>query len=174
MNPRIIRPAGTVTHAQFVTSAPSFTTMPQRYTKAQKDGLRYEKRVQGYLHQLVDRYGRGELILNPWLLYHTRSGGPTAVNFCQPDCLFVDGSRVIIVECKLQHTNESWQQLRLVYEPVLRKAFSHSMEFALVEVCKWYDPHKYYAESFYYCENVLEAEIGKLGIHIYKPRGRSS
>ena len=167
------KPAGAVTFASYLKTPPLFTTVPVHHTKAQKDGLRYEKRVQGYIHKLIAGRDDVSVLFSPWLMYHNRSAGPTVVNFCQPDAVILSGSKVTIVECKLQHTNDSWQQLRLLYEPVLRKIYKDK-EFALVEICKWYDSHAYYAESFYYCENVLEAEVGKVGIHIYKPRGRSS
>lgn len=170
----MFRPAGVVTVASYLPTPPLFITQtPPRFTKAQKDGLRYEKRVQTYIRKLMSGLSDVSVLFNPWVLYHNRSNGPTAANFCQPDCVIDAGDKVIIVECKLQHTNDSWQQLRLLYEPVLRKIYGNGKDFALVEICKWYDPHTYYAESFYYCEDVLAAEVGKLGMHIYKPRGRS-
>lgn len=174
MSNRVFKPAGVVTGATFLSSPPLFTSTPVHHTKAQKLGLRYEKRVQGYLQKLVAGRNDVSVLFGPWVLYHNRSNGPTAANFCQPDMVIIEGSKVTIVECKLQHTNDSWHQLRLLYEPVLKKIYGSSCKIALVEICKWYDPHTYYAESFYYCENILEAEVGKLGMHIYKPRGRSS
>lgn len=176
MQPRVFRPAGEVTHAAFLSQPPLFTIASSgagaRLTKSQKEGLRYEKRVQEHLRRLCKRDVSLSLLCNPWVLYHNRSNGPTASCFCQPDCLLLQGGKVTIVECKLSHTNDSWQQLRLLYEPVLRKIYPKGTEFALLEVCKWFDPHTAYTETFYYCEDILTAESGKLGIHIYKPRGR--
>jgi len=169
---RTIRPAGEVYSAAFC-SAPLFTTTPVRHTKSQKDGIRYEQRVQKHIQRLVGGLEEFELLLNPWILFHTRRDGPTAVNFCQPDILLVERTKVTIIECKLAHTNDSWIQLRKVYEPVLKQIYKDK-KFALLEVCKWFDPHTPYSETFYYCEDVLKAEEGKLGIHIHKPRGRSS
>jgi hypothetical protein len=174
---RVIRPAGVVTSACFLEKSPLFTTVSGIKSKAQKDGLRYERRTQDYVAKLARLAPSGadiDVLLNPWLLYHTRNDGPTVALFCQPDILLVSEGKVTIIEVKLSHTNDSYEQMRLVYEPVLKKVYPQGTEFALLEICKWYDPHTRYAEQFYYCENPLEAVSGKLGIHIYKPRGRVS
>ncbi len=172
---RTFRPAGDVTSAVFMQNAPLFTSsIKPQYTKVQKDGLRYEKRVQSHVQKLLTGRDGLSALFNPWVLYHNRSDGPTAANFCQPDIVLAGQGRVWIIECKLTHTNDSWQQLRLLYEPVLRKIYPKGTQFALVEVCKWFDPHTRYNETYYYCEDIFNAEIGRLGIHIYKPRGRSS
>jgi hypothetical protein len=171
---RVFRPAGEVSSAVFLKDPPPFTTIKSYQTKAQKDGLRYERRTQDYLEKLLHHGdGGSEFVLNcnPWILYFRRTDRSAAC-FCQPDALLIGEEKIIIVEIKLSHTDDSYKQMRLLYEPVLKKIFKEDKEFALLEICKWYDPHTQFTETFYYCEKPLEAISGKLGIHIYKPRGR--
>lgn len=172
------RPAGEVEYAAFATNPPPFinTNNKPTFTKTQKDGLRYELRAQTYIRKLCERSAFIRVLCNPWVLYHSVGNSPSAIQFCQPDCLVIDDTRkkVTIIECKLSHTPDSWKQVRQLYEPVLRRVpdfANHS--FAAVEVCKWFDPHKGFPETYYYNENVLEAVTDRFGIHIYKPRGRS-
>ena len=163
--------------ASFATNPPSFTNTnfnPPVLTKVQKSGLRYEKRAQEYLRKLCNEAGGFTCLCNPWLMYSPVGSSSSTVFFCQPDCLFVssDGSKITIIEIKLSHTGDSWKQIRQLYEPVLRKIYP-AAAFAAVEVCKWFDPHTAFPETFYYAENVLLAETNRFGMHIYKPRGKT-
>lgn len=143
-------------------------------TKTQKDGLRYEKRVQEHLLGLLSSNPTFRGLCNPWLMFRLVGDSASSIKFCQPDFLLLseEARRCIIVEIKLSHTADSWKQLRQLYEPVLTHILP-LYSFALVEVCKWLDPHLAFPERFYYEENVFNAQEGKFGIHIYKPRGRS-
>lgn len=40
--------------------------------------------------------------------------------YCQPDLLFARGDCLFVVECKLTDCSEAWDQLDLLYTPVLR------------------------------------------------------
>lgn len=172
------KPAGEVLFAQFAAKEPLFTQTKIQLTETQKQGLRYEKRVQEHLRELclktVPALDGWKCLCNQWLLYRSRHMDATALAVCQPDCLLInhDRKKVIIAECKLSHTGDSWKQLRQLYEPVVRKIFPSS-EISLIEICKWFDPHSPFPESFYYEENILMAQAGRIAIHIYKPRGRS-
>lgn len=171
------RPAGEVEYAAFAATPPPFITSSNKptFTKAQKDGLRYEKRAQNYLIKLGGRFDHFRVLCNPWILFHSVGAPSSSIQFCQPDCLLIDDTekKVTIVECKLSHTPDSWKQVRQLYEPVLRRIPEFAgYSFAAVEVCKWFDPHKGFPETYYYAENVLGATIDRFGIHIYKPRGR--
>lgn len=154
-------------------SRPSFTNNKVSLTKVQKTGLRYEKRAQTYVNSLCDLAGKYRCLCNPWIMYSCRGDPDGSVNFCQPDIVLVDSndSRVVICEVKLSHTADSWKQLRQLYEPVLRHIYPRAT-ISLVEICKWFDPHTQFPETFYYEENPLNAVAEKFAIHIYKPRGR--
>lgn len=170
------RPAGEVEYAAYCQQPPLFTTKPSNkpsFNASQKQGLRYERRVQDHIRELCGEYPNLVCLCNPWLMFHRVGDGSGAISFCQPDCLLVDNSRrkITIIEVKYIHTSDSWKQVRQLYEPVLRNIHS-GFDFAFVEICKWFDPHKAFPETYYYCENVLEAETDRFGIHIYKPRGR--
>lgn len=167
------QPAGEVAWAGYAKETPSFTNQKISLTKVQKDGIRYEKRTQAHLEKLCQASGEFVCVCNPWIVFGRKGDNPTVANFCQPDCLLInnDKRRIIIVETKLSHTPDSWRQLRQLYEPVVRTIYPKG-SFAFLEICKWFDPHVGYPETYYYAENVLEAEEGKIGIHIYKPRGR--
>lgn len=167
------KPAGEVAFAAFASSPPLFTktTTTAALNKVQKSGLQYEKRAQEYLRRLCELREGIDCVCNPWVIFRRVDDHPSSVNFCQPDCLLVSDSKVIIVECKLSHTGDSYRQLRQLYEPVVRRIYPNR-EIALLEVCKWFDPHTKFPETFYYAETPLDAEVNRLGIHIYKPRGR--
>lgn len=167
------QPAGDVSFASFAAEPPMFTNNKVSLTKVQKDGIRYEKRAQAYLADLCRASEEFVCLCNPWIIFGRKGESPTVLNICQPDCLVINRNarKLIIVEAKLSHTPDSWKQLRQLYEPVARKMYP-GWSFALLEICKWFDPHIGYPETYYYAENVLEAEQDKIGIHIYKPRGR--
>jgi hypothetical protein len=170
-------PAGEVEYAAFAANPPPFISTSHKpiFTKTQKDGLRYEARAQGYVEKLCGKFDNLRSICNPWVLFHSLSDGPTRIQFCQPDCLVVDSvnKKLTIIECKLSHTPDSWKQIRQLYEPVLKCIPEfRGYSFAAIEMCKWFDPHKGFPETYYYAENVLEAIENRFGIHIYKPRGR--
>lgn len=171
------RPAGEVDYAAFASQPPSFTQTKSTFTPSHKLGLQYERRVQDHLVKLCSKHGGFICIPNPWIMFHRVGESSSTINFCQPDCLLIDNRKeerkIIIIECKYSHTGDSWTQIRKLYEPLVRKLYPE-FKIACVEICKWYDPHTAVAfpETFYYCENVLEAVTNRFGIHIYKPRGR--
>lgn len=167
-------PASGVTFASFTENRPKFTeTSPSSFTRAQKEGLRYEKKAHEYLKDLlVDSQDQNyELKISPWIMFKTKQDPFQRIRFCQPDAVLIssDSSRIILCEIKYQHTNEAWKQLRLLYEPVLKFIYPLS-SIACVEICRWFDPHTSFAEHYYYAENPLAAIAEKLGVHIYRPR----
>lgn len=174
------KPAGEIDFAMFATKSPSFiaTSMSNLskpfLTKVQKSGLQYEKRAQAYLINLCKGGDKFICLCNPWIMFRSKRDVSNAASFCQPDCLVIskNSTQVIIVEIKLSHTADSWKQLRQLYEPVVRHLYPNS-KIALLEVCKWFDPHTNFPERYYYADNVLEAQNERLGVHIYKPRGRT-
>jgi len=171
-------PISGVNFAQFTNIKPSFIeTNPSSFTRAQKEGLRYEKKVFDYLKKLLvdEKDQTFEIKVSPWIMFRTNTDAFSKIRFCQPDTVLIskDFSKIIICEVKYQHTNEAWKQLRLLYEPVLRFMFPKS-QIACLEICRWFDPHTHFTEHFYYAENPLSAIVEQLGVHIYRPRKKSS
>lgn len=171
-----IRNASDVVWAKFAADKPTFITTAgkPKLTKVQADGLRYEKRVQEYIGSSLSR-GDFSVSFNPWIMYRLAGDYSSIIRFCQPDCIFYKPftNHVTIVEIKLSHTADSWRQLRQLYEPVVRYIFGEETGIALLEVCKWYDPNTQFPETFYYAETILETKRDKIGVHIYRPRGRA-
>lgn len=179
------KPAGVLEWASFAHTEPSFIKQNGSnafsskdrivLTKVQRDGIRYEKRTQDYLGELCKASPIFTCVCNPWLMFRRKGEHSSTVNYCQPDVLLISRTdkKVIVGEIKLSHTADSYRQLRQLYEPVLKHIFSGETEFALLEICKWFDPHTSFPETYYYAESVLQAEAGRLGVHIYRPRGRS-
>lgn len=170
------KPAGVVEYAAFCNNPPPFINSSPipTLTKVQKSGIRYEKRAQDHLGKLCASSGIYTCVCNPWLMFRRQGELSSNVNFCQPDVLLISRTdrKIIIGEIKVSHTADSWRQLRQLYEPVLRRIYSQQTEFCFLEICKWLDPHTSFPETFYYAENVLDAETNRIGVHIYKPRGR--
>ena len=130
------------------------------------EGIRYERRVQGFLAGSYNwRYLAG-----PWFRYCRADG---KLSWCQPDGLlfnFQEGI-ITIVEIKLSHTEKAWWQLRKLYEPVLRVAFPQPYwRFALLEVVSSCDPHKAFPERFGFVSRPHETAPGGLSVHIVSKR----
>jgi hypothetical protein len=168
------KPAGVLEFAKFCKEPPPFISneaIPV-LTKTQKLGLRYEKKAQDYLTRLCELDGGYDCVCNPWISFRRKGEPLSHVNYCQPDVLLVSrsSSRVIVGEIKLSHTGDSWRQLRQLYEPTLKFIWPKDVDIALLEICKWFDPHTPFPETFYYAENPIRAEPNKLGIHIFRSR----
>lgn len=167
-------PATGVTFATFTSQRPSFTENPSSaFTRAQKEGLRYEKKAHEYLKKLLidARDINFELKISPWIMFKCKHDASTRIRFCQPDAVLIskDETRIILIEIKYQHTNEAWKQLRLLYEPILKFIYPKA-SIACLEICSWFDPHASFQEHYYYSENPLEALSERLGVHVYHPR----
>lgn len=163
-----------VTFAQFTTTKPKFIeTSPSLFTRAQKEGLRYEKKVHEYLQKLLEKEKseNDELKISPWVMFKTLHDSGERIRFCQPDAVLIstEKRKLTIFEIKYQHTNEAWKQLRLLYEPVLSFMFP-SFSVSCLEICRWFDPHIYFAEHYYYAEHPLHGSDCLLGVHIYNPQ----
>lgn len=167
-------PASDVSFAQFTKDRPKFTENPLiTLTRAQKEGLRYEKKAHDYLKDLLlaNKDQNFEIKISPWIIFRCGNDPRTRIRFCQPDAVLIsnDKSKIILTEIKYQHTSDAWRQLRLLYEPVLKFMFPFS-SIACVEICRWFDPHTPFPEQFYYNEHPLQAVSEKLGVHIFRPR----
>jgi len=169
--------AGEVTFAKLIDEPPPFTTsvsMPS-LTKVQRSGLVYEKKVQEHLRHLalVGGFRNLAVLSNQWISYRLVGDEEWFVRYCQPDCLLVEGDKITIIEIKIQHTGDSWKQVRQLYEPVLKIIFP-SYHFSAIEICRWFDPHTPFPETFYYCEEaeIFNAVENRFGIHVFNSKGR--
>lgn len=124
--------------------------------------MKYEANV----HEHFGRLHPVFYLPGPWIRFNDVSG----CRWCQPDGLLVNffTGRVTIIEVKYQHTSDAWWQLRMLYEPVVRKLFSEELwDFSLCEVVKWYDPSTKFPERV---ELVPDIGMAKsFGVHIFKP-----
>jgi len=130
--PANFHPALHILHAEF--SDPPMLKKC-RYTGRRLQGIRYEHAVHEYLGF---RYGNFYLP-SPWLKFFAEGKW----RWCQPDGLLFrpDAGRIIIVECKYQHTADAWWQVRHLYQPVLEHMLPRTLwTYEVCEVVKWYDP----------------------------------
>jgi len=167
-------PAGKVVEAKLASHAPSFIR-PSKMSESRKAGLRYEAKAQIQIEKVVElaRTVNPQIkaLQSPWLVFRAEQDAPDFVRYCQPDTLIFDDEalKLTIIEIKLQHCLEAYEQVRLLYEPVLRFMYPQ-YEIAAIEWVLWHDPHVQFPERFYFEPNVIQAEPGKFGIHIWNPR----
>lgn len=101
-------------------------------TFAQKEGLRYERKVQDVLEAI---YG-SDYRVSPSIMYRDRLGLRRAI----PDGLLRIGDTLVIVEIKLTHCERAWWQLMRLYVPLVQRLAGPGVRIAPVEICRSYDP----------------------------------
>lgn len=165
---RKARIAKSISHAHLVPE-PSFVVeggihprRPPRY----KRGLKYEGAFLSFLEQSpLSEY----LLRSPWIQFKNEDEW----ELCQPDFLLVDilEGRVVIGEVKYAHTPRAWEQLILLYEPVVRGLFRGGFSYAVCEVVRWYDADTVFPVPVVLQENILGCREGSFNVHIWNPRG---
>lgn len=158
--PNAFHPAGEVHHAQF-SSPPALRR--RRYTGRRLQGIKYEKAVHAYLANLYGEF----YLASPWLKFYADGKW----RWCQPDgLLFVpQEGRIVVVECKYQHTSDAWWQTRHLYLPVLQKLFPLSLwTYEVCEVVKWFDPAVVFPERLVLA-NEVDMPHAAFKVHIWKP-----
>lgn len=161
-----ITPAGEVTWARFARYPPSFVRRPTRRGAAGQ-GVRYEEEAARHLQKELGE----EFIHGPWMVFRNETGQ----RWCQPDGLWIDPVRgvITIIEIKYSHCIEAWEQLRKLYEPVVRKAFEGApWEVRLVEFVRWYDPVIKFPGEHNLRPRLELARPGEVAIHIWNPKSR--
>jgi hypothetical protein len=103
-------------------------------TEAKKSGLRYQKKIEGWLQR---HYG-GAAHIGEWLRYEDASGR----RWCQPDAWVVGTGKVAVFEVKLRHAELAWWQLTQLYAPLLHQLYG--MPVVPVEIVHSYDPHEWF------------------------------
>ena len=162
--PKKFKPAGVVDWVRHSPVQPPFIS-PAKRRGRRAAGIRYENKVHGHFADLYGDY----YVPSPWFQF--REVGNDRLRWCQPDGLLfmpLEG-KIIIVECKLQHTSDAWWQLRWLYLPVVAKAFPATFwDYGLCEVVKWFDPAVAFPEKVQMRENVADAGNNRIGCHIWK------
>jgi hypothetical protein len=102
----------------------------RRITRAQKDGLRYEREVQTMLQTLFP-----EVELSTWWSFLDCG----QFRLCQTDAVLFTPHLTTIFEVKRRHTPDAWWQLHELYRPVLQ-SFRPGRPINLVEICGSFDP----------------------------------
>lgn len=154
--------AGRVGAACMASRPPLFAHTDRGTTDAQKKGLAYERKVH---QQLTERFPV-TYKASPWIRYRCHEGG---WKYCQPDGLLHLDDRLVIVEVKLSHCVDAWEQLRKIYEPVISKIYEKPI--ALLEVAKWYDPLVLVPEPPQMCYWAEKAEVDKYNVLVWNGRG---
>jgi hypothetical protein len=115
------------------------------------------------------RHGK-KYIPSPWFKYFDE--GSEKVRWCQPDGLYIDVRKglIVLVEVKLKHTATAWWQLEKKYLPVVRKVFGNDFRYALVEVVKWYDPMIPFPVNVIMRDWIPDAKPGKFQVTIWNPK----
>lgn len=155
---------GMVDWAGLAVHRPRFGGRRLPTTGAQKAGLAYERRAQGYLCELFpDQY-----VPSPWVAFRLK--GEPLIRYCQPDGLIVDiaQSRVTVVEIKLRHCIEAYIQLNGIYLPVVRKLFPLPWELRQLEVTRYYDAMVGFPVKPQLVSNVELTPRSQFGVHIFR------
>jgi len=124
----IYLPRGPISGATFG----GFVPTSKGRTGAQKLGLYYESKV----HDILEAIYEIDYRRSPSILFEDRSG----LHRCIPDGILNIGSRLIIVEIKLRHTERAYWQLERLYKPVLGTMVVPGTRVYTVEICRSYDP----------------------------------
>lgn len=134
-------------------------------TAAQRNGLRYEAKVQIYLRELFGpRYS-----VAPRCHFEDDSGSRT----CIPDGVYSPPAGPLFVfEIKSQHMPEAWWQLRRLYQPVL-EACRPRRCVVPIEVTKSYDPAQSFPEKIEVIHDlesyVHQSRFDSLGVFVWRP-----
>lgn len=114
--------------ARFV--RPPAYAVERKWRGSKRAGILFERKVGEKLDELYPNM----VLHNCWVEYYDSIYG---VRTCSPDHLIVDVEEgvVTIVECKLSHTRDAWEQINNVYKPVVEKLLPGFVVRG-IEVCK--------------------------------------
>jgi hypothetical protein len=151
-----------------LSGAPGFLRR-KRARGAKAAGRAYEKKAQ---LALVEQAQTPHTVYlpSPWFRYvEARQLG--RLRYCQPDGLFFDFSgrkrKIIIVEIKLRHTSEAFEQLYNRYLPIVATYFGCDLwHFALCEVVRWFDPATAFPVFPKLRKDIRMAEQGEVAVNI--------
>lgn len=166
--PRGFKMTRKVLWAKLLTSPPQFASKERKVPKrgAKYLGILYERKAQQHLTQTYgERY-----IPSPWFKYFDT--GDERLKYCQPDGLYIDIKRglIVIVEIKLKHTPAAWWQLEKKYLQVVRSVFGTQFKYALVEFVKWYDGTEPYPVPVHLKPTLYDATPKDFQVTIWRPK----
>lgn len=124
-------------------------------------GRRFERKAVAALAEQYDL----RFIPHPWLRYQERAA--PWWRYAQPDGFILDLSlgHISIIEIKIRHTIQAWQQLRQLYEPLLRHLFREGdWTFSCCEVVRSYDGRVPFPEQFTLTSDPLSLEANSFGL----------
>lgn len=120
--------------------------------------MKYETAGHEHFHSLFPGWRA-----NQWIHFADEAG----TRWCQPDGFVELPGQVLLVEFKYQHTPEAWEQLRLVYAPLLE--FLLRKPVSILEVVKWYDCLVAVPEPVILVEDPQAWAGSGFGVHIWRP-----
>lgn len=123
-----------------------------------RQGVKYEQAAHEYFHSLFPAWRA-----NQWIHFADEH----STRWCQPDGFVELPDRILLVEFKYQHTPEAWEQLRLVYAPVLEYLLGKRV--VILECVKWFDCLTAYPEPTVLVENPQDWSGSGFGVHIWRP-----
>jgi hypothetical protein len=129
-------------------------------------GVAYERKVQKFL---ADELGF-QYLPSPWIRYKLLSG---SIHWAQPDGIYFDLFRGLytIVEIKLSHTPDAYEQIWNLYHPLLASIFPSDIWVVRgLEVVKWYDPHTHFPGKHRLRKEINEVKFDETGVLIWNPR----
>lgn len=120
--------------------------------------MKYELAAQEHFRSLFPGWRS-----NQWIHFSDEAG----TRWCQPDGFVELGDYILLVEFKYQHTVEAWEQLRLVYGPLLEYMLRKPVR--VLEVVKWFDPLVATPEQVELVAEPKGWKSSAFGVHIWRP-----
>lgn len=131
---------------------------------SQKAGLEYEKQLKDHLQKVFGAKCR----TGTWWKYTTESSAKVA--YCEIDAYVIleKEKKIIAIECKLKHTMDAYEQLELLYVPILKYHYGPRYSYASVEVCRLYDPTTGNAFPHSFIEDIKEADPKNFSVMLWQ------
>lgn len=147
---------------EFSSTPPPFLKPDSRPTGRRRTGLKYEAQV----HEEFERRYPTAYTPCPWIRYWIRG----RERWCQPDGLLIDprAGKIVVVEVKLQHTQDAIRQLFDLYIPLIEEMFESLYRVAGLEVVRWFDGTLATSMRPILCAEPQRARLDCLNVHIYE------
>lgn len=99
-------------------------------TAAQRDGIRFEKKLAKQLVHLAP--ASVEVLHGQWIAFKDLEGEGLA----QPDILLRSGKHLVIIEAKLTQTEVAFEKMHGLYRPLLETVFPTVRQIPCVQACQ--------------------------------------
>lgn len=144
-------PSGEIRNVRFGGTVPT----PRGFSPAQRLGLAFETKV----HDVLDAIYDVDYRASPSILYEDDRGLHRAI----PDGMLRIGRTLVVVECKLSHTERAFWQLSKVYIPLLSRLTIPNIRVVGIEICRNFDPDLKWPERFEILTSLHKAST-RLGV----------